>query len=87
MSPGHDLAHDIAAGARSGLPCGWLLPDDAAETAVVAIREFAAAPASTLAARGAAGRSWVADHLAFDRFRDALRRLAADAVGRRRAGA
>lgn len=80
VTPGHDLAHDIAAGERAGFPCGWLLPDDGLETAIAAIRDFAAAPASRLVAQGAAGRVWAADHLAFDRFRDALRGVAADAM-------
>ncbi|MFM9058018.1 MAG: glycosyltransferase [Planctomycetaceae bacterium] len=80
VTPGHDLAHDVAAAERTGFPCGWLLPDDGLETAVAAIRDFAAAPAARLASLGAAGRAWAADHLAFDRFRDALRGIAADAV-------
>lgn len=86
LSPGHDLAHDIVGASRSALPCGWLLPDDSAATAVAAIREFAALPTARLAELGAAGRSWADDHLSFDRFRDALRRIAADAVDRRGAG-
>ncbi|MFM7108191.1 MAG: glycosyltransferase [Planctomycetaceae bacterium] len=80
VSPGHDLAHDIAGDELAGFPCGWLLPDDAEETAAAAIRDFAAAPASRLAALGASGRAWAADHLAFDRFRDALREIATEAV-------
>lgn len=80
VSPGHDLAHDVAAGEGAGLPCGWLLPDDAASSAIAAIRDFAAAPAARLAVLGSTGRQWAADHLSFDRFRDALGRLATDAV-------
>jgi glycosyltransferase involved in cell wall biosynthesis len=80
VTPGHDLAHDIAGDERHGFPCGWLLPDDTAETAVAAIRDFATAPAARLEALGAAGRAWAAEHLSFDRFRDALRGLAAEAV-------
>lgn len=80
VTPGHDLAHDIAADGRQGFPCGWLLPDDTAATAIAAIREFAAMPAARLEAIGAAGRAWVADHLAFDRFRDTVRGLAAEAI-------
>jgi glycosyltransferase involved in cell wall biosynthesis len=79
-SPGHDLAHDVTAAAGSGFPAGWLLPDDTLATAVAAIRDFAAAPAATLAAAGAAGRSWTQEHLSFDRFRERIRRLAADVV-------
>jgi glycosyltransferase involved in cell wall biosynthesis len=79
-SPGHDLAHDVTAAGRSGFPCGWLLPDDAVDTAVSAIRDFATTPPERLAAAGASGRAWAADHLAFDRFRDRVRRLAADVV-------
>lgn len=80
VTPGHDLAQDIAGAGLHGFPCGWLLPDDTAATAIAAIRDFAATPAARLEALGAAGRSWAADHLSFDRFRDALRGLAADAV-------
>ncbi|MFM9025635.1 MAG: glycosyltransferase [Planctomycetaceae bacterium] len=80
VTPGHDLAHDIAGAGLHGFPCGWLLPDDTAATAIAAIRDFAATPAARLEALGAAGRAWAADHLSFDRFRDALRGLAADAV-------
>jgi glycosyltransferase involved in cell wall biosynthesis len=83
VSPGHDLAHDVAADERTGFPCGWLLPDDSAETAVAAIREFAAASPARLGILGATGRAWAADHLALDRFRDALRRLAEDAIAER----
>jgi glycosyltransferase involved in cell wall biosynthesis len=79
-SPGHDLAHDVATGERSGFPAGWLLPDDRLATAVAAIRDFAVAPPATLAAAGTAGRSWTQDHLSFDRFRERIRRLAADVV-------
>jgi len=82
VTPGHDLAHDIAADGARGFPCGWLLRDDAAETAIAAIREFAVTPAATLETLGAAGRAWAADHLSFDRFRTNLRRLAAEALGR-----
>jgi hypothetical protein len=45
--------------------------------AIEAIREWAAAPAARLAALGAAGRTWVGDELAFERFRDRLLSLAA----------
>ena len=80
VSPGHDLAHDVAADERAGFPCGWLLADDGVESAVAAIRDFAAAPAARLASWGSAGRAWAADHLGFDRFSDALRGIAADAM-------
>jgi len=83
VSPGHDLAHDVAATDRTGFPCGWLLPDDSAEAAVAAIREFAAASPARLGGLGAAGRAWAGDHLSFDRFRDELRRLAGDAIAER----
>jgi len=84
VSPGHDLAHDVAGDRSRGFPCGWLLPDDAVETAVAAIREFAATPAPHLAALGAAGRAWAGDRLSFGRFRDTLRGLAAMAADARR---
>jgi glycosyltransferase involved in cell wall biosynthesis len=71
LSPGHDLAHEMPA--RDGrFACGWLLGDDAQATAVAAIRDFATASDATLAAAGATGRSWVADTLSFERFRDTL---------------
>ena len=71
LSPGHDLAHEMPV--RDGrFACGWLLGDDSQTTAVAAIREFAMASDVTLAAAGATGRSWVADTLSFERFRDAL---------------
>lgn len=71
LSPGHDLAHEMPA--RDGrFACGWLLGDDAHATAVAAIRDFATASDGTLAAAGATGRSWVAETLAFERFRDTL---------------
>ncbi len=75
LSPGHDLAHEMPA--RDGrFACGWLLGDDAHATAVAAIHEYATASDATLAAAGAVGRSWVADELSFERFRDSLTALA-----------
>jgi len=76
VSTGHDLAHELV-GPGGEFPCGWLLDGDEAERAVEAIRDWAAVPAARLAALGAAGRAWVGDELAFDRFRDRLRALAA----------
>jgi glycosyltransferase involved in cell wall biosynthesis len=76
VSVGHDLAHELV-GPRGEFPCGWLLDGDVAGRAIEAIREWAAAPAARLAALGAAGRTWVADELAFERFRDRLLALAA----------
>ena len=71
LSPGHDLAHEMPT--RDGrFACGWLLGDDSHATAVAAIREFAAAGDTTLAAMGGAGRTWAADALSFERFRDTL---------------
>jgi glycosyltransferase involved in cell wall biosynthesis len=74
LSPGHDLAHEMPALAGR-FACGWLLGDDAHTTAVAAIREFATASDGPLAAAGATGRTWVAETLAFERFRDRLTRL------------
>ncbi len=71
LSPGHDLAHEMPA-VDGRFACGWLLDDDAPATAVAAIREFAAASDATLAAAGGTGRTWVADTLSFERFRDTL---------------
>lgn len=76
VSAGHDLAHELV-GPRGEFPCGWLLDGDAAGRAVGAIREWATVPAARLAALGAAGRAWVGEELAFERFRDRLRTLAA----------
>jgi glycosyltransferase involved in cell wall biosynthesis len=71
LSPGHDLAHEMPA--RDGrFACGWLLGDDAQATAVAAIRAWAGASDAALAAAGATGRSWVADTLSFERFRERL---------------
>ena len=71
LSPGHDLAHEMPA-LDGRFACGWLLGDDAQATAVAAIREFAKASDATLAAAGATGRSWAAETLAFERFRERL---------------
>ncbi len=81
VSAGHDLAHDVGRGGRGDFPCGWLLPDESSATATAAIRAFAAASPAQLSAAGETGRAWVADHLSFDRFRDRLRRLAANVIG------
>lgn len=75
VSAGHDLAHDIV-GPGGDFPCGWLLDGDVPSQAVAAIREWAAFPAARLATAGAAGRAWVGDELAFDRFRERLHALA-----------
>ena len=71
LSPGHDLAHEMPA-LDGRFACGWLLGDDAHATAVAAIREWAGASEATRAAAGGVGRSWVAEALAFERFRERL---------------
>jgi len=71
LSPGHDLAHEMPA-LDGRFACGWLLGDDVHATAVAAIREFATASDATLAAAGGVGRAWVAETLAFERFRERL---------------
>ncbi len=76
VSPGHDLAHGLV-GPRGEFPCGWLLDGDVTGRAVEAIREWAAVPPARLVALGAAGRAWVGEELAFERFRDRLHQLAA----------
>lgn len=79
LSPGHDLAHDMPRDSADRLACGWLLPDDSAAAAGQAVAEWAALVAGErgkLAMRGATGRAWAADALAFERFRAGLRRLA-----------
>jgi glycosyltransferase involved in cell wall biosynthesis len=75
VSAGHDLAYELV-GPGGAFPCGWLLDGDVAGRAVEAIREWAAGPLPRLAALGAAGRAWVGEELAFERFRDRLRALA-----------
>lgn len=76
VSAGHDLAHDLV-GPRGEFPCGWLLDGDVTGRAVEAIRDWAAVPPARLVALGAAGRAWVGEELAFERFRDRLHQLAA----------
>ena len=83
LSPGHDLAHDLPRAGDGRLACGWLLPDNTHNAAVQAVSEWA----TMVGMRRGGGqtrellrestRSWVADNLAFDRFQDALRHLAA----------
>jgi glycosyltransferase involved in cell wall biosynthesis len=74
LSPGHDLVYEMPALAGR-FACGWLLGDDVHATAVAAIREWAGVSDATLAALGATGRTWVAETLAFERFRDRLTAL------------
>jgi glycosyltransferase involved in cell wall biosynthesis len=71
LSPGHDLAHEMPA-LDGRFACGWLLGDDAHATAVAAIREWAMASDATLAAARGVGRSWAAETLACERFRERL---------------
>ena len=71
LSPGHDLAYEMPA-LDGRFACGWLLGDNAHATAVAAIREWARASDATLAALGGTGRTWVANTLSFERFRDTL---------------
>jgi glycosyltransferase involved in cell wall biosynthesis len=71
LSPGHDLAHEMPA-LDGRFACGWLLGDNAQATAVAAIREWAGASDGALAAAGGVGRSWAAETLPFERFRDTL---------------
>lgn len=83
LSPGHDLAGDMPRDGAGRLACGWLLPDDSPRAAKEAITDWAAlasggqASRARLTALGATGRGWSQDALAFERFRDTLRRLAA----------
>lgn len=82
LSPGHDLAYELPTRGDGSLACGWLLPDDAPASATQAIREWGALVAPRmaaphgLAAMRTTGRSWAADNLSFDAFRNALRGLA-----------
>jgi glycosyltransferase involved in cell wall biosynthesis len=89
LSPGHDLAYELPTRGDGSLACGWLLPDNALASAVQAIREWTALVAPRvvapqgLAAMRTTGRSWAADNLSFDTFRDTLRGLAAAEPQRR----
>jgi glycosyltransferase involved in cell wall biosynthesis len=76
VSAGHDLAHELV-GRGGELSCGWLLDGDMAGRSIEAIRDWVAVPATRLAALGAAGRVWVGEELAFERFRNRLLALAA----------
>ena len=63
LSPGNDLADDLAA-----LDCGWMLPDDMTETAASAINEFASLPMNQLQTMGQRGRCWALENLCFEKF-------------------
>jgi glycosyltransferase involved in cell wall biosynthesis len=79
LSPGHDLAHEMPQRSDGQLTCGWLLPDDSRPAAVQAIEEWSQLARSgergrlELMSRG--GRSWAAEMLSPERFRENLFRL------------
>jgi len=80
-SPGHDLAWDLPMDRSGRWPYGWLLPNDSQGCATEAITNFVRrcrriGPSSQLsAAQFSSARSWIAEHLAPDRFRERLREL------------
>lgn len=80
VSPGHDLAADIAAESGGRLPCGWLLGSDSRSEAAAAIAAFASVPAGKLAGMAAAGRAWTSRNLAVPQFQAELRRMLAAVV-------
>jgi len=79
LSPGHDLGPLL-----SDVSCGWVLPDFSREAAVEAIRAFATTPREALARMGANGREWAERTLAFEGFKDNLRRELGAALARHR---
>lgn len=79
VSPGHDLAWELPRDRTGRWPYGWLLPDDAPATAAAAVAEFARLrrerPEAAGLRRLSSARSWVAEELAPERFRERLLRL------------
>jgi len=80
VSPGHDLAADVAAEAGGRLPCGWLLGSDSRSEAAAAMAAFATVPAGKLAGMAAAGREWSGRNLSVSQFQADLRRTLAAVV-------
>ena len=63
LSPGNDLADELVS-----LDCGWMLKDNLAETAALAIREFSSLSLVRLQEMGQRGRNWALKHLDFKTF-------------------
>jgi glycosyltransferase involved in cell wall biosynthesis len=74
-TPGHDLVHEMPTGGWTAGGVGWVLPDTSEAAAVQAIRSFAAAPESHLRYMGQNARTWVADNLSPEAFRNRLTEL------------
>lgn len=72
LGHGNDLGPELA-----GVDCTWPLPRDDVDALARAFGEVSRAPVTTLRAMGDRGRSWVAAHLGFERFRASLQRLCA----------
>ena len=75
LSPGNDLGPDL-----KSYDCGILLKDDSMECAVRAIHDFMAKDNAELEAMGTRGRSFVAEKLSFEMFRQRLEKLAREAI-------
>jgi len=69
LSPGHDLGPLL-----SDVSCGWCCLTSVARRPVEVIRAFATTPREALARMGANGREWAERTLAFEGFKDNLRR-------------
>jgi glycosyltransferase involved in cell wall biosynthesis len=75
VSPGHDLAVDVATDFDGRFPCGWLLRSDSPSEAAAAVAAFSTITPGHLARMGEDGRQWAARNLAVVRFREDLRSL------------
>jgi glycosyltransferase involved in cell wall biosynthesis len=78
LSPGNDLGPDLMP-----YDCGFFLEDDSMECAVRAIHDFMAKDNAELEAMGERGRTFVAEKLSFEMFRERLETLAREAVEER----
>lgn len=75
LSPGNDLGPDL-----KPYDCGLFLEDDSMKSAVGVLREFMEKDAAELKAMGERGRSFVAEKLSFEMFRQRLEELAREAT-------
>jgi glycosyltransferase involved in cell wall biosynthesis len=80
VSDGHDLTHEMPQSSNGMLACGWRVRSNTPAEWRPALDSLISSTASDRAIRGAVGCRWAADALSFDRFRDALYRLADTAV-------
>lgn len=72
VTPGHDLVHEMPTGGAAAGGVGWVLPDTSEQAAVQAIQAFASAAQSRLRCMGQNARTWVADNLSPEGFRNRL---------------